>query len=265
MSPAEVIAALPGIDIGSIEGIDPIKHGLTNDSWLVRTSNDSFVIRRSNTSEASLQIDRRSEALILTAVARAGLGPEVIRNDPAQHILVTRYAGETWTAQQAVEPANIDRIAMVLRRLHRLPAPAGVRRVDLLSVTEGYLRTLDQHGVASPAAVPALRKRAAEIAATLQQQSTACLCHNDVHALNIVDSGELRLVDWEYAGLGERFFDLASICVYHAYNHEQREQLLISYAGDHSTQTWHRLELCCWLFDYVRELWTAARELAVDS
>jgi thiamine kinase-like enzyme len=68
------------------------------------------------------------------------------------------------------------------------------------------------------------------------------------------------LIDWEYAGLGERFFDLASLCVYHRYDRQQREQLLIAYAAQSDAQHWHRLELSCWLFDYVRELWTQVRE-----
>jgi len=261
MSPDDVRVALRDIDIGRIESIEQIKHGLTNDSWLVRASNDVYVIRRSNTSEVSLQIDRRSEALILDAVARAGLGPEIVLNDLNRHVLVTRYAGPNWTAQQAADPANIERLATVLRKLHRLEPPAGIRRVDLLSVTEGYLRTLDEHGVSIAVARPAMRARAAAVVAGLPS-SSGCLCHNDIHALNIVDSGELRLIDWEYAGAGEPFFDLASICVYHEYGRTQREQLLRGYAVSHNQQTWERLELCCWLFGYIRDLWTAVRELS---
>lgn len=259
MSPAEVAALLPSIEVSSIEAIERIKHGLTNDSWLVRTSHQAFVVRQSNTSEQSLQIDRQSEAVILDAVAKAGLGPDIVLNDVARHVLITRYAGQTWTPQQPLESASIDRLALLLQRLHRTPVPAGVKRVELLAVTDGYLRTLDERGLAPAVTQPSLRKRALEVASTLQQQSSNCLCHNDVHSLNIVDDGVLRLIDWEYAGLGERFFDLASLCIYHSYDREQRERLLRGYAGDFDSQTWHRLELCCWLFDYIRELWMEVR------
>lgn len=266
MSPADVAAALPGIDIGRMESIERIKHGLTNESWLVRTERDALVIRVSNAAAASLQINRASEAVILAAVARAGIGPEVIRCDPAQHILVTRYAGTTWSESDAINAGNIDRIAGLLRRLHGLSPPLGAQHVDLTTVIDGYLATLDAHGVHRAIAVPALRARAHEVAAILRWDSIACLCHNDVHALNIVEApgngpGPLRLIDWEYAGLGERFFDLASLCVYHRYDQQQRERLLCVYADQLDAQHWHRLELCCWLFDYVRELWTAVREL----
>ena len=39
------------------------------------------------------------------------------------------------------------------------------------------------------------------------------------------DDGRLRLIDWEYSGVGQRLFDLASVCVYHKYDKLQREQL----------------------------------------
>lgn len=266
MSPADIAAALSGIDTGRVESVERIKHGLTNESWLVRTERDALVIRVSNTAEISLQINRVSEAAILATVANAGIGPEVIRCDPAQHILVTRYAGETWSQSDAISSENIERIAGLLRRLHSLQPPAGAQRVDLTAVINGYLDTLDTHGVHCAIATPVLRRRAREIAGNLEQDCIACLCHNDVHALNVVDDGNsLRLIDWEYAGLGERCFDLASLCVYHRYDQRQREQLLAAYATQSSGQNGERLELACWLFDYIRDLWMEVRGLDVEE
>lgn len=271
MSQAEAIAALAVVDAGRHESVQRIKHGQTNESWLVRTARDSYVVRLSNTSEESLQIDRQSEALVLETVANAAIGPEVVRCDPASHILITRYAGRTWTPAEAFAPANIDRVADLLWQLHGLRPPPGIHVVDLQSVVRGYLQTLDERGASGMAGTNEFRQRAIQIAASLQSDANVCLCHNDVHALNIVDSGgcdsggvgngTLRLIDWEYAGIGQRLFDLASICVYHAYPREQREQLLRRYARSREVALWNRLELCCWLFDYVRDLWTAVREL----
>ena len=262
MSPDRV-RALIGRDVGAIDSIERIKHGLTNESWLVKSAHDTFVVRCSNTSEDSLQIDRSSEAIILKTVALAGLGPDVVRNDPQQHVLVTRYAGATWTASDAVDERNIARVAGVFRNLHRLGLPPGIRRVELLEVVEGYLHTLDRHGATGPS--PEQRQRALGIAAQLRQFEDHCLCHNDVHALNIVDDGRLRFIDWEYAGLGERYFDLASLCVYHRYDRSLRERLLTAYDATTDTGSLTRLEQCCWLFDCIRELWTQVRELLVDA
>jgi thiamine kinase-like enzyme len=245
---------------GTVRSVEPIKHGLTNRSWLVTTDEDLFVVRISDESSArELQIDRNSEATVLKLVSRAGIGPEVMRCDPEHGILVTRYLGATWNERDAQLGENIDRIATLLRRLHALEVPSGVRAVDLASTVHGYLRTLDERGRRSGLTSPPLRECADKTAMQLRKGSTACLCHNDVHHLNIVDGDSLRLIDWEYAGVGEPLFDLASVCVYHRYRRAQRERLLSAYAAPSETVSWQRLELACWLFDYIRDLWLAVR------
>ena len=41
-------------------------------------------------------------------------------------------------------------------------------------------------------------------------------CHNDLLTANFLDDGErLRILDWEYAGMGDRFFDLANFASHH--------------------------------------------------
>jgi thiamine kinase len=260
MLPGEVAALVPGV--GAVLGVERIKHGLTNDSWLVRTAADALVVRISNTSEGSLQIHRASEALILQAMALAGIGPEVLLCDPSRHLLVTRYMGATWTEAEAVRSDNIVRIAALLRRLHALTPPPGLHTVDFKAVVEGYLVTLDEHDKRPTAGGAALWARASEVAQMLQQDSRPCLFHNDVHALNIVNAAEqgLRLIDWEYAGLGEPLFDLASLCMYHRYDNEQRAQLLAAYEPTSGRMSARRLELACWLLGYIRDLWMAVRE-----
>ena len=39
-------------------------------------------------------------------------------------------------------------------------------------------------------------------------------CHNDLLTANFIDDGtRIRIVDWEYAGMGDVFFDLANFSV----------------------------------------------------
>jgi thiamine kinase-like enzyme len=259
-APAQVVAVALDLGAGRIYDVEPIKHGLTNRSWLVSTDADRFVVRISDLAAAGeLQIDRNSEASVLHHVARAGIGPQVLRCDPTRGILVTRYLGETWTEQDAQADDNIDRLAKLLRRLHSLDVPAGVRAVDLASTVDGYIRTLLERGTHSRLTLPALRDCADETAAQLRQDSTPRLCHNDVHHLNIVGRDPVKLIDWEYAGVGEPLFDLASVCVYHRYRKPQRERLLTAYGEPSAAINWQRLELACWLFDYIRDLWLAVR------
>lgn len=247
------------VPLSQVVSIERIKHGLTNDSWHVRTAHEAVIVRLSNQAESQLQIDRSSEARVLEVAAAAGLGPEVLLCEPQEHVLVTRDAGPTWGDAEAHRPPNIQRVGALLARLHRLEVPAGVREVDLIETVEGYLDVLAQRASHSPLAADATRMRAEHAALALRQGAYQCLCHNDVHALNIVDDGALRLIDWEYSGIGEPMFDLASICVYHHYTRPERERLLEAYFTTPASTAVHQLELACWLFEYVKDLWTEVR------
>ncbi len=54
--------------------------------------------------------------------------------------------------------------------------------------------------------------------------SDACLCHNDLLNANFLDDGTLRILDWEYAGMGDAFFDLANFSRNHDF-HETQDRL----------------------------------------
>ena len=255
MSPAEFAAIALHGDVQRVNNVERIKHGLTNESWLVTLGLETVVVRISNPDEANLQIDRQSEATILQAVAAAGIGPQVLLCDPSLRVLVTRYLGSTWTDDDARSSMNIARLGTVMRQLHCLALPAGIRRVRLVDVIDDYATTLSL--TATQRSSP-FHERTRFTAGLLDRAEERCLCHNDIHALNIVDDGAIRLIDWEYAGCGAPLFDLAAVCVYHRYDEAQRTQLLSSYAPRAEVSS-QRLDQACELFAYIRDLWTRVR------
>ena len=58
-------------------------------------------------------------------------------------------------------------------------------------------------------------------------------CHNDLLAANFLHDGErIVIVDWEYAGMGDRFFDLGNFAVNNELDDAGEERLLEAYFGD---------------------------------
>jgi len=258
--PAVIAARALNVSPEAVISVERIKHGLTNDSWRVRTRHDAVIVRLSSVSEELLQLDRASEARVLAIVAEAGIGPEVVLCDPEQRVLVTRELGTVWSEADAHVPRNIERLAGLLRKLHALQVPDGVRRVELLETLRGYLASLDEHGIVSSVTARERRERGEWLARALSEGSKMCLCHNDVHHLNVIDDGVLRLIDWEYSGIGVPLFDLASVSVYHGYDQSERERLLEAYLETSSGSALQQLEHACWLFEYIRELWHEVRD-----
>jgi thiamine kinase-like enzyme len=57
-------------------------------------------------------------------------------------------------------------------------------------------------------------------------------CHNDLLNANFIDDGtRIRLVDWEYAGMGDAYFDLGNFSINHELEADQDSVLLAAYLG----------------------------------
>ena len=55
------------------------------------------------------------------------------------------------------------------------------------------------------------------------------LTHHDLNPKNIIfTKNDIKIIDWEYAGVNDAFFDLASICVEFNLN-EKKEKILLHY------------------------------------
>jgi thiamine kinase-like enzyme len=218
------------------------------------------VVRLGNESPEALQIDRESERRALAYAAAAGIGPEVLYCEPAENVLVTRFlVGELWEREDARTMRNIGRLAQIVRDLHALPVPDDVQRIDLAQAIEGYAAELDRLDWTSVENLRAERANMIAAARDLMTSAELRLCHNDIHYLNLIDTGRIRLIDWEYAGVGERLFDLAAIASYHYYAAEERRLLLEHYLGGADAYQWQRLQLACRVFDYIKRLWYAVR------
>ena len=65
----------------------------------------------------------------------------------------------------------------------------------------------------------------------------------------------IRIVDWEYAGMGDRFFDLANFSINHELGEAERETLLRAHAGDVRAEDVAALELMRFMSDFREAMW----------
>jgi thiamine kinase-like enzyme len=81
-------------------------------------------------------------------------------------------------------------------------------------------------------------------------------CHNDLLNANFIDDGErIRIVDWEYAAMGDVFFDLASFAINNELGSEARQALLTAYVGELRAADERALELMLFMSDFREAMW----------
>src|SRR2546422_891781 len=82
------------------------------------------------------------------------------------------------------------------------------------------------------------------------------LCHNDLLNANFIDDGvSIRIVDWEYAGMGDRFFDFGNFAVNHQLTENDEASLLMAYFGRVAAAQHARLRLMRLMSDYREAMW----------
>ena len=246
---------------------DVLGGGITNHNLKVEVDGERFVLRVAGKDTNLLGIDRRVELAATKAAAALGIGPEVVEFVEPEGWLVTRFLdGEIPPVERMREDEMLERVAAALSAYHGAPAIPGV--FDSFRVVELYRQTaLDRGG-----RVPEEYEWAHEISGRIRAKRSADApvpCHNDLLNANFLFDGErLRIVDWEYAGMGDRFFDLANFAINHELDATQSETLLAAYFGEVSDADVRALELMRFMSDFREAMWgvvqSAVSELDFD-
>lgn len=214
--------------------VTPLPGGITNQNYRVDIAGESFVLRIGGKNTHLLGIDRERERVCTAIAAQVGVGAEVISyhaSDTAE-VLVTRFiAGTNLSAENAAQPEMLRRIVDTLQRYHNGPAFPG--SFSPFETVRRYHQLALEHGVSFPGSLPQVLLLMEQIEEAIGTTQRPTPCHNDLLASNFIDDGHsLRLVDWEYAGMGDLFFDLGNFAVNQSLNEEQCELLLRAYFGE---------------------------------
>jgi thiamine kinase-like enzyme len=239
--------------------VEPLGGGITNRNFKVSVGDEPFVLRIGGKDTERLGIDRRAEHAASLAAARLGVGPEVVRFVEPEGYLVTRFLpGRPLSPEELRKPELIAEAAATLRLVHAgEPLPS---RFDSFRVVEAYAATALRCGVALPPAYRGAKELADRIERARGAQPLRP-CHNDLLSANLLHDGErLRIVDWEYAGMGDVFFDLANLAVNNGLDGDERRALLRAYFGAAREEDVAALALMRFMSDFREAMWGVVQQ-----
>ena len=249
----EAAAAVERIWPGRRARFEALTSGITNHNFKVDVDGATYVLRMGGQNTQLLGIDRVAEHAANVRAAEVGVGPSVFALVQPEGWLVTHFIdGRRMPAEELGEPTNILRIAAVLRRVHGAGAIPG--RFDAHVVVDEYREVAQAHGVVIPkdfAAAHAISDRIRKARGPQPQVP----CHNDLLNANFLDDGEIRIVDWEYAGMGDRFFDLGNLSANHEFDVDQDLVLVGGYFGEERPADVAAVRLMRFMSDFREAMW----------
>ena len=256
-------------ELGALEGEpEVLSGGITNRNLRVRLGGNDYVLRLCGKDTEVLSIDRETEVAATRAASAAGVAPQVVRWLPEEQVLVTAFIpGRPMEAAELRDPVTLAVVAAALRRIHDGPALATA--FPTFTLAREYADVAAARGGAVPAEDHALALELSErIGAALRGRPghEPVPCHNDLLTANFLLSGdELRIVDWEYAGMNDRFFDLGNMAVNNGLSEDDERRLLELYFGEPADERRHAALRLMRLMSDVREgMWGVLQSAVSD-
>jgi thiamine kinase-like enzyme len=242
--------------------VEPLLCGITNANFFVDLGDEQVVLRIPGDNTELLGIDRHHENSANHLASSIGVAPEVLDSSETEGWMVTRFLpGRTIPDDELAREPMLSALATTLHRLHS----AGTIAMDFnpFSIVRRYHEIAASRDVVEPFDFPTASSVLDRIAVARVFTPTS-FCHNDLLNGNFLFDGEIRILDWEYAGMGDPFFDLANFSVNHELPPAADERLLTHYFGHCDTNLMAVLSLMKVVSELRETMWGVV-QMAVST
>jgi thiamine kinase-like enzyme len=245
-------------ELGPMEGRpQPLDGGITNRNFRLRMGGEDLVLRVCDRGAEVLGIDRTTEEIASRRAAAEHIAPPVVAFLADVPALVTRWLpGGDVALEEMRTPVVMAQVAAMLRRLHATPAlPSAFAIFRLVEEQRALAASL-------PDSYDDLLALARRIEGALTgPEHVPVSCHNDLLTANFVrDGGRVCIVDWEYAGMNDRYFDLGNLSVNNGFDDDDNRALLELYFDEPVTEArFASLQLFRIVSDFREAMWGAVQ------
>jgi len=215
---------------------EKLNKGLTNDNYLITIDHQRFILRVPKSDSAQI-VNFAHEAKALGLAKQADLDVNTLYYDPRSGIKITHYVDDLKTFNEYTGSDKLIRTAQLMKRLHALRTTIGYD-FDPISRYRQYRSYVKK---------PLITQQKAQtiIDEVEKLRFTATLCHNDWVAGNIgFTQHKDFLIDYEYAGDNDPFFDVMSFITENDIAPKDRQSFYDAYF-DHplSSEERHHLDV----------------------
>lgn len=212
--------------------IERLSGGMTNANYKVSVAGDGqYVIRLFGNRTELLGVNREAEKMAASLAASLGIGPKLVEDCADEGALVLEFiCGASVPHEDMIEPDTLARVTDALRKLHS-GSPLS-SHVDPLRVAERNYSIAERYGVTEQQVVE--YSWAHDVAGRIESAvgfRMSCPCHCDLMPGNFLDDGEIRIIDWEYAGMSDPRFDLANLSSNMGFSIDDDILMIESYFG----------------------------------
>lgn len=236
-------------DMAEITQVTVLKKGMTNRSFLFSCKGKRYIMRIPGEGTAQL-VDRRHEAAVYQAIREKNICDDIAYISPDNGYKITEYLADARVCSPE-KAEDVRRCMQRLREFHELRLTVA-HTFDIFGQIEFYeslwngAPSIYKDYQQTKENVFSLR---GYIDAHVQER---VLTHIDAVPDNFLfvkrDDGseEIRLIDWEYAGMQDPHVDIAMFCIYALYDRRQVDETIAAYFPGGCSEA-VRLKIYCYI------------------
>lgn len=244
----QVICEALGAQQDEVTNITVLKKGMTNRSFLFSCKDKKYIMRIPGEGTDQL-INRRQEAAVYQTIAGRRICDEIAYINPENGYKITEYL-EGARVCDAENEEDLQKCMKKLREFHGQKL-----KVDHSFDLFGQMEYYESLWEGTPSAYKDYEKTKAHVLQLKDyieaNAGERVLTHIDAvpdNFLFVEENGkeEIRLIDWEYAGMQDPHVDIAMFCIYSLYKKEQVDHLIdLYFEGNCDDRT--RIKIYCYI------------------
>ncbi len=226
------IAEALQVPTDQITHITALKKGMTNRSFLFTCEDQPYIMRIPGEGTDQM-INRAEEADVYHAIQDQGLCDDIVYINPENGYKITKYLPDSRVCDP-FDREDVAKCMAVLRRFHEMELKVD-HSFDIFGQIEFYESLWD----GTPSVYRDYAKTKEKIFSLrpyIQQHiEKKVLTHIDAVPDNFLftkdaaGNEDIRLIDWEYAGMQDPHVDIAMFCIYALYDKPQVDALIDLY------------------------------------
>lgn len=244
----QVICQALGARPDEVTNITVLKKGMTNRSFLFSCKDKKYIMRIPGEGTDQL-INRRQEAAVYQTIAGRKICDEIAYINPENGYKITEYL-EGARVCNAENEEDLQKCMKKLREFHGQKL-----KVDHSFELFGQMEYYESLWEGTPSVYKDYEKTKEHVLQLKDyieaNAGEQVLTHIDAvpdNFLFVKENGkeEIRLIDWEYAGMQDPHVDIAMFCIYSLYKKEQVDHLIdLYFEGNCDERT--RIKIYCYI------------------
>lgn len=225
--------------------------GYCNINYHLKTSKNSYVLREFKSDE-TVNISRDFEYKIQSKAFKKGIAAKPIYLDENKEFMIYEFLNGKH--KKKLEKSELKDLVKTLKKLHKIKANTKVMNLKDELKKYKYLKSIE--------AKKSLAICKKELKNLEKYDKLIVICHHDLNPKNILfTKNSIKFIDWEYSGLNDAFFDLATICFEFKLAKKERIYLLKKYLKNSTKKDMKKLESYIKIYKHICKLWFIILEI----